>query len=115
MGIITNFQVSATNVWYDTVNSLGQIRKVNQWLNFKQVSRSRRFSVAKDLEHIYKYLSHCLREIIRSSPTSSSSKPQDMDEEVATFEEVVQPKYIYEFELVEMRPEEMIDMGEMEI
>lgn len=97
------------------MNSLGQNRKVNQWLNSKQVSRTRRFSVAKDIEHIYKYLSHCLRAIIRSSPTSPPSKPQDIHEEVAKFEEVVQPKYIYQFEIVEMPPEEMIDMGEMEI
>lgn len=59
--------------------------------------------MAKDLEHVYKYLSHCLREIIRSSPTPSSSKPQDIHEEV------IQPKYKYKFELVEMRPEKMID------
>lgn len=66
--------------------------------------------MAKDLEHIYQYLSHCLRVIIRSSPTSFPSRLQDIHEEVAKFEEVVQPKYIYEFEIIEMSPDEMIDM-----
>ena len=47
-------------------------------------------SVAKDLEHIYQYLSHCLRAIIHSSPTSSPSRPQEIHEEVTKFEEVVQ-------------------------
>lgn len=71
--------------------------------------------MAKDLEHIYQYLSHCLWAIIRSSPTSSLSRPQDTHEEVAKFEEVVQPKDIYQLEMAEMSLEDMIDMGEMEV
>lgn len=57
------------------------------------------------------YLSHCLRSIIRSSPTSSPSKPQDVGEEVAQYEEIIQPKYVYDFEIIEVDEEDMIDMA----
>lgn len=66
--------------------------------------------MGKELNDIYQYLSHCLRAIIRSSPTSSPSRPLDIDEEVARFEEIVQPKYIYEFEIIDMSQDDMVDM-----
>lgn len=69
-----------------------------------------RFSAAKDLGYIYMYLSHCLRSIIRYSPTTSPSKPQDVGEEVGRYEEIIQPKYIFDFEIIQVNEEDMIDM-----
>ena len=61
------------------------------------------------------YLSHCLRSIIRSSPitsSSSSSKPQDVvGKEVVQHEEIIQPKYVFDFEIIQVNEEDMIDMA----
>jgi len=78
--------------------------------NQSKVSRSRRFSSATELNDIYQYMSHCIRAIIRSSPTFSPSRLQDIHEEFARFEEIVQPRYIYEFEIIDMSQDDMVDM-----
>lgn len=57
------------------------------------------------------YLSHCLRSIIGASPTTSPSKPQDVGEEGAQYEEIIQPKYIFDFEIIQVNEEDMIDMA----
>lgn len=69
--------------------------------NYNQVSRSRRFSAATDLGYIYMYLSHCL----------CATVPQDVGEKVTQYEEIVQPKYAYYFEIIEMDEEDMTDMA----
>lgn len=57
------------------------------------------------------YLSHCLRSIIQSLSTTSPSKSQDVGKEVAQYEEIIQPKYIFDFEIIQANEEDMIDMA----
>lgn len=56
------------------------------------------------------YLSHCLRSIIRSLPTTSPSRPEDVGKEVAQYEEIIQPKYIFDLEIIQVNEEDMINM-----
>ena len=37
-------------------------------------------------------------------------KPQDIEEKVARFEDIVQPKYIYKFEVIDISQDDMVDI-----
>lgn len=93
MGDITNFPESATNLWYCELSRPNYKSK-----SVTKFSADIKISAFQRGKESRAYL-----------PTSPS-RPQDIHEEIAKLEEVFEPKYIYEFETVEMSPEEMIDM-----
>jgi hypothetical protein len=78
--------------------------------NHQQVSRSKLLDIVTEMDEIYHFFTQCLRAIVRSSPTTSPSKPSDISAEVTQFEQNVQPKYIFEFEEVDVPEEELMDL-----
>ncbi|KAH0565847.1 hypothetical protein GP486_000770 [Trichoglossum hirsutum] len=77
--------------------------------NKGKVSRSKIFSVVTQMDEIFGFFSQCLRAIIRSSPSTSPSRPSDIRAEVALFEERVQPNCIFDFEEVDAPSDELMD------
>ena len=73
------------------------------------MSRSKSFDVVIQMDEIYRFFSQCLRAIINSSSTSSPSRPGDIRTEAALFEERVQPKYVFEFEEVNVPDDELME------
>ena len=61
------------------------------------------------MDEIFEFFSQCLWAIIRSSPSTSSSRLSDIHAEVALFEECVQPNYIFDFEEVDAPSDELMD------
>jgi hypothetical protein len=64
------------------------------------------------MEQIFKFFLQCLRAIVRSSPSTSPSRPSDIREEIALFEERVEPKYLFEFEEVDLSSDELIELDD---
>ncbi|KAI9782076.1 MAG: hypothetical protein M1839_005422 [Geoglossum umbratile] len=87
----------------------GESYQFSKISNKGKVSRSKIFSVVTQMDEIFGFFSQCLRAIIRSSPSTSPSRPHDIREEVALFEERVQPNYVFEFEEIDAQSDEVMD------
>jgi hypothetical protein len=61
------------------------------------------------MDEIFGFFLQCLWAIIRSSLSTSPSRPHDIREEVALFEERVQPNYVFEFEEIDAQSDEVMD------
>ena len=62
------------------------------------------------MDEIYRFFLQCFRAIVRSPPSTSSSRPSNIREEVAHFEERVEPKYLFEFEEVDVPNDEVMEL-----
>ena len=74
------------------------------------MSKSKLFDIVTETDEVYHFFTQCLRAIVRSSPTTSPSKPSDIHAEVVLFEQYVQPKYVFGFEEVEVPNDELMDL-----
>lgn len=98
MGKNTSFLVLTTDWRYNPSSYLVALLAAQ----CQQVSRSKRFHVALDLDAIYRFLSQWLRSIIQSSPTSSPFRPIESHHRAAVYEESIEPQFIVDFEVIDV-------------